>query len=139
PEIETDQRSVVHRDRTLGKEQIRCDERGFGCLHTSLSHSLRSPLQTRTGASLVARSLRSPLWRLPAAAVRQSPAAVLQQELRYRLGLAPIGERETMLDDLADGDHRDAMLLREQLEVGNARRRTVVVQHLTDDRDRRAA
>ena len=41
-----------------------------------------------------------------------------------------------VLGDLLDRDHRDAVLLREQLEERQAGGRAVVVQHLADDRDR---
>ena len=45
--------------------------------------------------------------------------------------------REAVLDDLVDRDHRDAVLLGEQLEEREAGGRAVVVQHLADHRDRR--
>src|SRR3954454_24060598 len=40
----------------------------------------------------------------------------LEQQLRDRFGLAAIGTGQTVLDDLADRDHHDAVLLREHLE-----------------------
>ena len=58
PELDTQQGPVVHRDRPFGKEQPGRDERRFWSL-LSLSHSLRSPLQTRwERAWSLARSAR---------------------------------------------------------------------------------
>ena len=50
-----------------------------------------------------------------------------------------VGVDDAVLDDLRHRHHRDAVLLGEHLEVREARRRSVVVQHFADDRDGRQA
>ncbi len=62
-----------------------------------------------------------------------------EQQLRHDFAVRRISERDAVRDDLLDGDHRDAMLLREQLEVRHARRGTVIVEDLARDGDRFAA
>jgi hypothetical protein len=98
-ELDTQQRAVVHRDRPFGKEEPGRDLLRLRCLH-----SRSEPPLAR---------IRQPRGRSRSGS---------QEKLRHRLALTAIGARETVLDDLRDGDHRDAMLLREQLEVGHARR-----------------
>src|SRR5262245_60227672 len=64
---------------------------------------------------------------------------VLQQERAARGGEFRVAHRLAVVDELRDRDHRDAVLLREQLEVLEACGRAVIVQHFANDRHRRTA